>query len=222
MTDKLPYIPEESGYSVDHADEVVSVALKGGLSRQRADVSGNTHFVRATWLLDREDVLNFVNFMVTKTQRGALPFLADLAIDFWAPTQYKCLMVPKSMKTQRVEGHSYRISMELEAEQVQSFVAAERFETTNQVFFTGTPSPLDFQELFVVGDKIQIVGAALNNGVNPAINLDGIYTVATVPTPSRVTLSSPASINPDWSLLASYPGGITPLISNVALINVPA
>ena len=52
------------------------------------------------------------------------------------------------------------------------------------------------------------------------INLDGIYTVSAV-TASQLTFSSPAAINPDWSLLASYPAGTTGLITDVALVNVP-
>ena len=153
-TDKLPFIPEEAGYTVDHANEVVSVRLNGGRSRVRADISGSTHGVSATWLLDRLDYQQFVKFINTKTLRGALPFLADLIIDFWAPTQYKCLMVPGSMKTTKVEGFSYRVSMDLEVEQVSGFfVASEKFQTTNIVFFTGTPAPLTFLQLFAVSDS---------------------------------------------------------------------
>ncbi len=221
MTAKFPFIPEQAGYSVDHANEVVSVRLKGGASRTRADITGATHNVSATWLLDRVDYQVFLKFMNVTTLRGSVPFLADLIIDFWAPTQYKCLMVPGSMKTTRVEGFSYRVSMDLEVEQVTGFfVAAEKFDDPNEVFFTGTPAPLTFLQLFAVTDSCQIVGAQLNDGVHPVINLDGIYVISAV-TANRLTFTSPSAINPDWSLLASYPSGITGLIDNVALINVP-
>lgn len=221
MTAKLAFAPDASGYSIDHPAQFVSVKLKGGLPRVRADVDGDTSLVTATWKLNYQDYMEFMHFFEVTLAMGSLPFLADITTNFFAPVQHKCTLVPGSFKTHNVRGISYHVSAQLEVQQNQYFFAAERFQDTDQVFFTGTPAPLTFPELFQISGKCQIVGAALNNGVNPRINLDGIYTILDIPTDSRLTFSSPEAVNPDWNLLSSYPGGITDLILNVALINVP-
>ncbi len=220
MTDLLNFIPEQSGYSTAHPNQVIAVELDGGSPRVRADRLRATGTVSASWVLDRVEYTQFMQFFREKTGRGALPFLADLVTDFFQPARHRCTLVPGSLRTTQVTGLTYRVSADLRPEQLDVFTSQERFETTNQVFFTGIPA-FPFDDLFAPGNKVQILGAQLNNGVNPAINLDGIYTVATVPTSSRITLTSPHLINPDWALLASYPGGIAGPVNDVSLIHSP-
>ena len=219
MTVKLPFIPEQSGYSVDHANQMVSVKLAGGRSRQRADVVGATHTVGATYLLDYDDYLTFEDFMINQTERGALPFLADLVVDFPSATQYLCQLVPESMKTTQVEGQSYRVSMDLEVDQVQFFTNSTYFFVSANEIRNGS---INFTTYLQVSGKVQLVGAQLNNGVNPPIDLDGIYTISSFPTNNRIALINPHLINPDWLLLASYPGGQTVQFGPISTIGVPA
>ena len=221
MTDKLPFTPEAESYGVDHPHQTVAVMLAGGKPRVRADVDSHVSIVSANWKLDYADYMTFMHFMEVTVAHGSLPFLVDLATNFFAPVQHKCTMVPRTFKTHNVRGISYQIQMQLAVEQNRSFFAPHKFDDPNEVFFGGVPAPLNFSELFQIGDKCQIVGAGLNNGVNPPINLDGIYTISNIPTTSRLTFSNPQLINPDWLKLASYPAGITDLIPNMVLINVP-
>lgn len=222
MTAKLPYVPEENGYSVRHGNETVSVRLGGGASRSRADFIGAAHEVGASWLLDRIDFMEFQNFINVSTGRGALSFLADLVVDFWAPTQYKCKMVPNSMRTNQVKGMSYRVSMDLEVEQVTFVVGTCLFATAGQITLVSSlPGSPDLQVLFAPGNSCQIVGAAKNNGVNTPVNLDGIYIVSTIPTPAIMNLTAPAGVNPAWTTLAGYPSGLSGNILSVALVKVP-
>jgi len=219
MTVKLPFRPEQAGYGVAHPSGVKTVKLAGGRSRQRADVVNATGVVSASWLLSYTDYLTFQDFMINQTERGALPFLADLVMDFPNATQYLCQLVPDSMHTDEVLGLGYRVSMELEVDQV-------KFVTNSTYFFVTTSemrnNSVNFTLFLQVSGLVQIVGAQLNNGVNPPINLDGIYTINNFPTNNRVALISPSSINPDWLKLASYPSGTTVAFGPISAIAVPA
>jgi hypothetical protein len=219
MTIKLPFRPEQSGYSVAHSNPVVSVKLAGGRSRQRADVVGASHVVSTTYFLNYQDYLTFEDFMINQTLRGALPFLADLVIDFPNATQYLCQLVPDSWQTSQVEGFSYRVSMDLEVDPV-------KFVTNSSYFFVGPTemrnNSVTFTQFLQVSGLVQIVGAQLNNGVNPPINLDGIYTINNFPTANRVNLISPSVTNSDWLKLASYPSSTTVAFGPISAIAVPA
>jgi hypothetical protein len=227
MTATLNFRPEQQGYGVAHPNQLVSVKLAGGKARTRADVDGATSNVGCTWFLDAVDYLQFMDFMNTTLLRGSQPFLLDLIIDFPYPTRYLCQMVPGTFKTSTVQGLSYRVSMEVEVEQVDYFFLLTGFIFTNPNTIS-TPTPITFSSKFFIGQTIQLVGAAVNNGVNPRINLDSslnvpsIYTIASFPTGSSMTLTSPATVNSDWTVLAGYPGATTGLIANTAIVGVPA
>lgn len=216
---KLTFRPEQDGYNIEHAVQVISVKLSGGQSRQRADVDKATGTVTAVWMLDLFDYGDFLQFWIEQTARGALPFLADLLLDFNLPVQYKCLAIPGSYKTSQVNGLTYRVSMQLEVSQAPAyFTGSYFFKTTNEIH---TPSPVSFSGLgYVIGAAVQLIGAQVNDGVHPIVNLDGIYVISSFPTGSTIALTSPSSINPDWSKLVSYPSGTTGTITHCSTIAV--
>jgi hypothetical protein len=212
--------PEQAGYSAQHPTQVIAVKLAGGLARMRADVDGATGTVNCTWLLDQTDYMQFMQFFNVSLGRGVLPFLVNLILDFAFPVRYLVQIVPGTLKTREVEGFSYRVSAELEVRQLRYFQSFFLFISTNEIQFSGTPTPLTFLQLFAPGDLLQITGAQLNDGIHPVLNLDGVYTVGSVPAANRILLSSPAAVNSDWNKLTSYPSS-TASISNVAIINSP-
>lgn len=219
MTALLDFVPEQSGYTVAHPNQVVSIELDGGAPRLRSDILRANSTVGVSWLLDRVEYTLFMKFMRQDTERGALPFLVDLVTDFFQLARHRVTLVPGSLRTSQVTGLTYRVAADLRVEQLDCFTATHRFESPNEVFFFGEPA-LHFDELFQTGDQVQILGAQLDNGTGPAIDLDGIYNVSPL-SDRRIVLTNPAAINPDWSLLASYPDGIAGGIVNVSLINSP-
>lgn len=218
MTAKLPFLPEQDSYSVDHAIQVVSVDLDGGSPRTRADFAGATAGVNCSFLLDRVDYQNFMEFWINQTFRGSQKFLMDLLIDFAYPTQYLVTAVPGTFKTSQVGGQTFQVQMTVKAQQVAFFTGSYFFVGPNEI---RTPSPVTFASFLQIGGAVQLRGAAVNDGVHPPVNLDGIYTISSFPSGNRIALSSPSAVNPDWSLLVSYPSSTTPTISPISAIGVP-
>lgn len=223
MTAKMPFLPEQNSYGTDLSQDSIGVKLAGGSMRLRADQFGAASTVRASWLLGPQDWTEFQAFWQFSTQRGALPFLSDLIVDSPYPLQYMTRMVPGTYRVDQVKGLSVRVSMQLEVEFNEFTIATALFSNTgSQVTVISAPagSP-DVQVLLDPGDKVQIAGASINNGVNTPITLDGIYTVNTTPTPAIFTLTSPAGVNPAWTTLAGYPSGLSGNIPLVYIMRVP-
>lgn len=225
MTAKLPFLPEQDGYSGDFGQDAVSVKLAGGAMRIRADFDGAASQVRISFLLNQQtDYAEFMSFWQFEARRGTLPFLVDLIMECPFPVQHMCRMVPGSMKMAKVEGHSRRVSMEVEVEQNPFAIATALFSNTgSQVTWISIPTNCpDVQELLSPADLVQVSGASVNNGVNTPITLDGIYTVNVTPTPAIFSLVSPAVVNAAWTTLASYPSGLSGNIPLVYFTKVPA
>jgi hypothetical protein len=225
MTAKLPFLAEQDGYSGEFSHDAIGVKLAGGAMRIRADFTGAAQSARISLLLNQQsDYAVFMSFWAFDTRRGTLPFLVDLILESAFPMQYMCRMVPGTFKMNKVEGHSRRVSMEVEAEQNPFTIAEVQFSNTGSqvTIIDAAPNAPDAQVLLSPGDLVQIAGASVNNGVNPRITLDGIYTVNVTPTPTIFTLVSPATVNPDWTVLAGYPSGLSGNIEHVYIMRVPA
>lgn len=218
MTAKLPFLPEQGGYEVTHAVQTIAVQLDGGSDRIRADVVGATALVNCNFILDRIDYQNFMEFWINQTFRGSVKFLMDLIIDFQFPTQYLVTCIPGSFKTSGVMGQSATVAMQVKAEQAAFFTGTYFFVGPNEI---RTPSPVTFSTFLQVSGAVQLVGAQINDGVHPPVNLDGIYTISSFPAGGRIALSSPSSVNADWSLLASYPSSTTPTVFPASTVGVP-
>lgn len=218
MTFKLSVKPEQEGYSATHATPFVAVKLAGGRSRVRADVLNQPSMVNCTFKLTKEDYDQFMDDFRNQTAEGSLPFLMDLALDFPLATQYRVQMMPDTFKTNQVSGLSYIVSMLVEAEQVTYFRGTHFFTGPNEI---RTTAGIVYSSFLLVGGAVQLSGAQFNDGVHPPINLDGIYTISSFPTATRIALSSPSSINADWLKLASYPSSTTGTFGPVSTIAVP-
>lgn len=224
MTEKLPFLPEQNSYGVTFSQNAVMVKLAGGVARVRADQFGAASQVNASWLLEDKDWAQFQGFWHYTAKRGTIPFLADLIVDTPYPTQYKVQMIPGSYRVDQVKGAARRVSMSLEIEPVEFTVVTALFSSAaGSITVIAAPvGSLDVQVIFAAGDKIQVQGAAVNNGVNIPINLDGIYEVDLVPTPAIVNLFDPGGVNfAAWSGLSTYPSGLSGNIPNVCLVRVP-
>jgi hypothetical protein len=224
MTEKLPFLPEQSSYGATFSQDGIMVKLAGGVPRLRADQFGASSQVNASWLLKDTEWAEFQGFWHWTAKRGTVPFLADLIVDTPYPTQYKCFMVPGTYKVDQVKGLARRVSMQLEIEPVEFTVVTAQFSSSGtQITVSAQPvGASSVQVIFAAGDSIQVQGAAVNNGVNTPINLDVIYEVTIVPTIAIITLDNPASVNPQaWADLATYPSGLSGTIPNVCLVRVP-
>lgn len=224
MTAKIPFLSEQDGYSGEFSQDAVAVKLAGGAMRIRADFTGAASQTKLSFLLNQQsEYAEFMSFWQFSTRRGTLPFLADLIMECPFPMQYMCRMIPGTMRMSKVEGHSRRITMDVEVEQNPFTIATCLFSSTGtQLTLISAPLEApDAQVLLDGGDTVQIAGASVNNGVNPRITLDGIYTVDVVPTTTIIRLLNPATVNSDWTTLASYPSGLSGNIPLVYVMKVP-
>lgn len=218
MSFKLSQRPEQEGYSANHTSPFVYVKLNGGKARVRADVLNEVSIVSCSFKLDQGDYNQFMDDYRNQMGEGSLPFLMDLVLDFPLTTQYRVQMIPDTFKTNQVSGISYVVSFQVEAEQVEYFRGQHFFVGPNEI---RTAVPISYATFLQVAGAVQITGAQLNDGVHPPINLDGIYTISSFPAGNRIALSSPSSINADWTKLASYPSSTTTTFGPIGVIAVP-
>lgn len=211
-----PFIPEQNGYVSLRPVEVIATELEGGSPRLRRDKLHGSATVNATWLLDRVELTLFQKFLREDLQNGSLPCLVDLVTDFFQLARHRCTFVPGTIRTGDVDGLTYRLSAQLRPEQLDAKTTNCLFETPNTI-----ESAAPNTSIFQLGDRVQLIGAQLNDGVNPPINLDGFYAIATIVNGFEMTFASPHLVNPDWLLLASYPSGRTGIIQNVSVVNSP-
>jgi hypothetical protein len=226
MTAKIPFLPEQNSYGAVYSQDAIGVKLAGGGMRLRADQIGACSEISASWLLDPADETDFQSFWQFSTNRGTLPFLADLILDGPWPMQYMVRMVPGTYKVNQVKGLSLRVSMDLEVEPNEFTIATVSFSSAGQsiTIITAPATAPDMQVLLDPGDLVQVAGASINNGVNKPLNFDAIYTVSTTPTPTVAVLNLPASVNSSWDAtgLPLYPAGLSGNIARVYLMKVPA
>lgn len=209
MTDLLTFTPEQSGYGVSDPVQVISTELDGGAPRIRADRIRASGIISVSWMLDRGEYDLFKNFIIQNTLRGALPFLLDLVTDSYQLARHRCTIVPGTLRTTQVMGFMYRVSADLRAEQLVSWMGTFSAVAPNKIQ-TATPVSLNL----VLGGPTTIQILGLTPG---GLNLDGIYGITSFPTGNSIQLSSPAGVNPNWSSVV----GTTATVANVLLFNSP-
>lgn len=114
MPSVLSLAPDQSGYSVEDGQEVLSVKLDGGLSRYRRDVVGAASMVRVQWTVGPTEYTYLRAFYRTTTARGTEAFLVDLILDNATLTRHEAYFVPGSMKLTGVSGLTYTVQAALE------------------------------------------------------------------------------------------------------------
>lgn len=213
MAELVPYLPEQSGYSATHPNQLISVRLSGGLSRVRADVDGASSFVTATWFLGQAQYQEMMDFLRRQAQAG-VPFLCDLLLDFFVPSRYLCRLVPGTLSLTRVQGLTLRLSMQLEVETPVFACNSHQFGGVT-LSRTQTSAEPQYDDIFTSGDMVGIYGAHVTDPVS--VSLDGVYEIDSVINGNIMELVSPASVNPNWSQVPSL-SGIVPF---VGIVKVP-
>lgn len=207
MTTLCPFVAEQSGYSAGASAPVIAVDLDGGPPRLRSDALGATHTVTANWFLNRYDYDVWQRFYEKDTANGALPFLVDLVTSFFLPVRHRATFVPGSVKTSNARGQSYRVSARIKAEKLKHEREGAIFGLVGSVTVNSPIVPLNQQ--FQAGGYVQILGAQIDDGANPPVDLDGVYPITSVPSGTVMNLTSADVINPDWLLLDDYPSDQT-------------
>jgi hypothetical protein len=210
-TPLLPFIPEQSGYSVSHPDQVVSVELDGGAPRLRADKLFASGSASVTWFLDRAELATFLAFIRQDCARGALPFLIDIITESHLLLRHRVTLTPGSLRTVQVNGLTYKVSAELRHEQLACTGGVMRFISPNEI---QALYATDFNAFLLVGDPIQLAGAQVVQAGQVPLELDGVYQVASIPSVTHITLTAPGG---QWPLIAAYPGAQTNGVSGVVV-----
>lgn len=215
MTFKLPFKPEQSGYAATHPRQVIQVELDGGAPRTKLDIVGATARARANWVLNQQQYNEFMQFVNVHAQRGALPLLMDLVLDFWAATQYKCWIIPGTIRTSNPRGLSYQVSMEMHVEQYECMHIGLYSFNTDLITRQDAAGIPEFDDVFLAGDKVQLVGAYPTTPA--ATDLDGIFSVTTPIGADTITLLQPELVNANWDLIVS----VTNIVKYVGVAKVP-
>jgi hypothetical protein len=92
---KLAIKPNANGYRVKRPNnDVLSVSLAGGASRQRLDRLGTPSIVSVSWMADEYGYQYLTAFFNTAVKQGSLTFLCDLVLDKPYLTEHVCRYVP--------------------------------------------------------------------------------------------------------------------------------
>lgn len=216
----LPFVPEQRGYNAAYGNGFVSVKLGGGAARQRRDVVGAVHPVKARWFLSGLQYQQFVQFIRDEAVFGSVPFNVRLTIDFQFPALYTCTLVPDSQQIEEVRGNNYVVSASLEARAL-DYVVGSVVADASANTLTISGASVGLNTFLTGGGAVEVIGLAENNGSNVPVNLDGIYALSGSPSATVATLLTPASQNADWTTLVGYPSSQTSSISDVAIIATP-
>lgn len=112
---KCNLAPEKQGYTHQDGNEVISVALDGGLSRTRKDKINAAMTVSVQWSCDKITYNYMRSFYRGVTESGALPFLIDLLIDDACTlTEVEARFVPGTFRLASHSGINYIITATLE------------------------------------------------------------------------------------------------------------
>lgn len=111
---KLALPPEQASYSVSATEDILTVKLRGGLSRSRKDAINSACIINCTWRLNVGDYQYFRAFFNTATQKGLLPFLIDLLLEQPYLEEYEARFIPDTVTMSEPLGLSRLCSAQLE------------------------------------------------------------------------------------------------------------
>lgn len=106
--------PDEEGYSFSKGQEVIAIALKGGISSYRKDIKNASSRLSVQWTLDREGYKYFNLFFGLSINNGADPFLIDLLMDSYELTEHVVYFIPGTRKLAKTSGFTFIVEAELE------------------------------------------------------------------------------------------------------------
>lgn len=114
----LPILPAQSGYSSGSRAASTMYRVAGGRPRGRLDMDEPAHPVTCTWRLRAGLYGQLMAFYRAQTEgpSGPQPFEADLVLDTAELLRYQAQFVPGSMALGSIDGGTYTVTAELEAE----------------------------------------------------------------------------------------------------------
>lgn len=115
---RLMLPPTEAGYTATFGGGVISQKLQGGASRFEVDVLGASHMLSLSWLTDRAGYQYLMAFYRLWQVNPSQPFIAELIIDDHQLQEYECHFMPDTMTLVGVQGLSYSVSAQIEAEAI--------------------------------------------------------------------------------------------------------
>lgn len=110
---KLAYCIRQSGYAVEHGNNVIQQQLDGGPCRYRRDIRGNSHLVNSSWITRKKGYQYLVAFFNVWQRNPNQPFLASLIIDDAELQEYECFF-KSGFRLDAKEGGIYTCSATLE------------------------------------------------------------------------------------------------------------
>jgi hypothetical protein len=201
MTLSLDYEPVRDGYTFEPSYPVIEAHLDGGLSEKRLDVLYAPHIVTVNWILERVDYTRFMGFFRTTLKNATQPFLIDLVADIGVPTTHRCRTRGGLPKLMQQRGNAFYVACTLEVQVNPTYTGLITYqEPGNIVFSTTLPSLVG---PILEGDTVRIIDSAGTHPTGPTdLDLDGEYVVSGTVGLSVLQLTSPASVNSDWTVLA--------------------
>lgn len=113
--EKLYLTPKSEGYGINRSNEdVLSVKLAGGSSRQRLDKIGSASNISVGWKVDENGYQYLVAFFNTIAKNGSLPFLCDLLFDRPYLTEHTCRYVAGSFSLNSTTAYVFECSAKFE------------------------------------------------------------------------------------------------------------
>lgn len=113
-TPKLNFPPESNGYSLSNGEDVVEIAVEGGLARRRMDYSQKPFSLDVSWIFDQQEYQYFKSFYNSAVKKGSLPFLIDLIVDNPFLEEYVTYFKTGSVLSSDPMGLSIQVSATLE------------------------------------------------------------------------------------------------------------
>ncbi len=197
----LSYTPLRDGYTFDPGYNVLELSTDGSGTRSRANVLYQPHKITINWSLSPSDYTKFMGFFRTTLANATRVFLMDLPTDIPIISTHRCRSVGMPQLNQ-VKGMSMMVSATLEVEANPTYTGNILYQEPGNVIFA-TTSPFLVGPI-QAGDTIRIVDSSGTHPTGPtALNLDGVYFVASTTGFNQLTLTSPAAVNTDWAVLAS-------------------
>lgn len=116
---RLAYCVQQSGYTVEFGNNVITQKLEGGPSRYRVDSRNNTHLVSSTWVVGKAGYQYMMAFFNVWQRNPSQPFLADLIIDDAPIAEYECFFNNGGFRLDSKSANIYTVSATLEVAAVQ-------------------------------------------------------------------------------------------------------
>ncbi len=111
---RLAYCVQQSGYTVDFGNNIITQELEGGASRYRVDSDSNVHYVNSTWVVSERGYQYLVAFFHVWQRNPSQPFLARLIIDNADSEEYECFFRNGGFRLEKKEGRVFTVSAILE------------------------------------------------------------------------------------------------------------